>query len=58
MIKGYTQDHRIRYGTGAVVPAATLAQDIAARLARPEVAFVDIRSSRNNCFQARAVSES
>ena len=55
LVKGYTADHRIRYGTGAVVRAERLAVEVAARLTRDEVAFVDVRSARNNCFQTRAV---
>lgn len=55
LVKGYTADNRIRYGTGAIVPADELAAAVAARLEHEEVAFVDIRSARNNCFQARAV---
>ena len=55
LVKGYAADHRIRYGTGAIVRAERLADEVAARLTRDEVAFVDVRSARNNCFQARAV---
>ncbi|MEM8791797.1 MAG: DUF1203 domain-containing protein [Pseudomonadota bacterium] len=55
LIKGYTSDDRIRYGTGAVVPATALDDEIARRLSDPEIAFVDVRSARNNCFQCRAV---
>ena len=54
LIKGYTADERIAYGTGAVVPRETLPQEIAQRLADPAIAFVDIRSARNNCWLARA----
>ena len=57
LVKGYTPDHRILYGTGAIIPAADLARAINERLARSDIAFVDIRSARNNCFQARAVRE-
>lgn len=55
LIKGYTADHRIRYGTGAVVGARDLTTEIEKRLADPVLAFVDVRSARNNCFQARAI---
>ncbi len=51
--RAYSADERILYGTGSV----TLTDQIAARcvdlLARPEVAFVDIRSASNNCFLCR-----
>ena len=55
LVKGYNADERIRYGTGAIVPAGRIVQEVEARLARDDVAFVDVRSARNNCFQARAV---
>ena len=54
LIKGYTIEERIAYGTGAVVPLDRLEAEIAARLADPGIAFVDIRSARNNCWLARA----
>ncbi|CTQ31790.1 DUF1203 domain-containing protein [Jannaschia rubra] len=54
LIKAYTSDHRIRYGTGAVVAAGVLMAEVARRLSDPGVAFVDVRSARNNCFQTRA----
>jgi hypothetical protein len=54
LVKGYTADHRIAYGTGTIVPAERIAEEVAARLASPEIAFVDVRSARYNCFQTRA----
>ena len=57
LVEGYTSDRRIRYGTGAVVPAGRLRADIEARLAGSALAFVDARSARDNCFQARAVRD-
>lgn len=53
LLKGYTADHRIRYGTGRVVACADLAAYAAALLDRAEIAHVDVRSARNNCYQAR-----
>ena len=53
LIKGYTADERIRYGTGVIVPNAELATRARAILADPEIAFVDVRSAANNCFQCR-----
>ena len=53
LIKGYTDAHRIRYGTGAVVPVAGLEEAAAAILARDDVAYVHVRSARNNCYQFR-----
>ena len=55
LVKGYDTSERIVYGTGGIVPAEALAARAAALLADPGIAFVDIRSARNNCWQARAV---
>ena len=54
LVKGYGPDERIVYGTGEIVPAAEVAARCAALLAGGRIAFVDVRSARNNCFQARA----
>lgn len=53
IVRGYGPDDRIVYGTGAVVPTPALAQEAAARLDDPRVAYVHVRSARNNCFQVR-----
>ncbi|MEM6906827.1 MAG: DUF1203 domain-containing protein [Pseudomonadota bacterium] len=53
LVKGYGPDYRIRYGTGAVVPAGEIDRYVGQLLAKPGIAFADIRSARNNCFQCR-----
>lgn len=53
ILRGYSNADRIVYGTGAVVPTADLRAEAAARLADPRVAYVHVRSARNNCFQLR-----
>jgi len=53
ILRGYSAQDRIVYGTGAVVPTAELAEGAAARLADPRVAYVHVRSARNNCYQLR-----
>ena len=53
LMRGYGADERIVYGTGAVVPTAEIAGRAADLLNRPEIAFVDLRSASNNCFQCR-----
>lgn len=53
LLKGYTADERILYGTGRVVPREEIAAYAAELLEREEIAFVDLRSARNNCFQLR-----
>ena len=54
LIKGYTSENRIRYGTGAIVPADDLDVEIARILDRGDCAYVDVRSATNNCFLCRA----
>jgi Protein of unknown function (DUF1203) len=53
ILRGYGADDRIVYGTGAVVPTGRIAEEAAERLADPRVAYVHVRSARNNCFQVR-----
>ncbi len=53
LIKGYSSDDRIVYGTGKIVPSADLTAEAANILTRDEVAYVHVRSSVNNCFTCR-----
>jgi hypothetical protein len=53
IVRGYGPDDRIVYGTGAVVPTGRILDEAGARLADPRVAYVHVRSARNNCFQVR-----
>jgi hypothetical protein len=53
LLKGYRSDDRIFYGTGRVVPVADAPDYAAGLLDNPDVAYVDVRSARNNCFQLR-----
>lgn len=53
LIKGYSADQRIVYGTGTIVTPIAMAARVADIFADPEIAFIHVRSSRNNCYQAR-----
>ena len=55
LLKGYSADHRILYGTGRIVARDAIEPYAEEVLARPEVACIDVRSARNNCFQTRIV---
>lgn len=55
LLKGYSAHHRIVYGTGRITPAGEVATYAEAVLSRPGIAYVDVRSARNNCFQTRIV---
>ena len=53
LIKGYSADERIVYGTGTIVTADAMADQAADIFADPDIAFIHVRSARNNCYQAR-----
>ena len=53
IIRGYSAENRIVYGTGAVVPTPTIPAEAEARLTDPRIAYLHIRSARNNCYQLR-----
>jgi hypothetical protein len=53
LLKGYTPEQRIRYGTGQIVAPADIVAYATDLLTRPDIAFVDVRSASNNCFMTR-----
>jgi hypothetical protein len=53
MVRGYGTDDRIVYGTGRVVETAELEAACRLILADPSVAYLHLRSAKNNCYQAR-----
>jgi hypothetical protein len=53
LLRGYGADHRIVYGTGDVVETARLEETAATLLTQPRVAYLHLRSARNNCYQLR-----
>ncbi|MEZ4867168.1 MAG: DUF1203 domain-containing protein [Caldilineaceae bacterium] len=53
ILRGYNKQERIIYGTGQIVPTMQIQQQAVVLLARPEVAFIHVRSATNNCFQCR-----
>ena len=53
LVRGSGPDNRIIYGTGRVVPVTDVADAAADILARPEIAYVHVRSASNNCYQCR-----
>ncbi|MGQ0611073.1 MAG: DUF1203 domain-containing protein [Paracoccaceae bacterium] len=53
IVRGYGADDRIVYGTGAVTPTPRIADRAAELLSDARVAYVHVRSARNNCFQVR-----
>lgn len=55
IVRGYSADARIVYGTGGVVPTPDIPDVATALLSRDDVVHVDVRSAANNCFQCRIV---
>ena len=53
LVKAYSADDRIIYGTGQITPSKQISNYAQILLKRREVAYVDVRSARNNCFQLR-----
>ena len=53
LLKGYGIDDRIVYGTGKIVAAEDIETYATKVLMDANVAYVDVRSARNNCFQTR-----
>jgi len=53
IVRGYSTDERIVYGTGNVTPTSDIIAACEALFQREEVAFIHIRSASNNCFHCR-----
>lgn len=53
LLKAYGADERIIYGTGAITVTDEVPSYAAQLLERDDVAFVDARSARNNCWLVR-----
>lgn len=53
ILRGYGADDRIVYGTGGVVETHRICGRAHELLQRDDVAYVHMRSARNNCYQLR-----
>ena len=53
ILRGYSCRDRIVYGTGGVVKTDRISARAGELLQRDDVAYVHMRSARNNCFQCR-----
>ncbi|PZM11147.1 DUF1203 domain-containing protein [Rhizobium tubonense] len=53
IVRGYSDNNRIVYGTGAVTPTADIPAYAEELLNREGIAYVHVRSARNNCYQCR-----
>lgn len=53
IVRGYGEDDRIVYGSGAVTPKAQIAARARTLFARDDIAYIHVRSAWNNCYQCR-----
>jgi hypothetical protein len=53
ILRGYGADDRIVYGTGGVVATGLIPVRASELLTDAQVAYVHVRSARNNCYQCR-----
>ncbi|MER8372488.1 DUF1203 domain-containing protein [Mesorhizobium sp. M1338] len=53
IVRGYGRDDRIVYGSGGVIPTGAIAARAEALFERDDIAYVHVRSARNNCYQCR-----
>jgi Protein of unknown function (DUF1203) len=53
IVRGYGGDDRIVYGTGGVIATGAIPGRAEALFGDPRVAYVHVRSARNNCYQCR-----
>lgn len=53
IVRGYGENDRIVYGSGAVTPTVAIATRAEELLQRDDIAYLHVRSARNNCYQCR-----
>jgi hypothetical protein len=53
IVRGYGADDRIVYGSGGVIATDAIAARAKSLFERDDIAYVHIRSARNNCYQCR-----
>ena len=53
LVRGYNAENRIIYGTGDVCPVKDVVSTAEELFENPDVQFVHLRSSKNNCYQCR-----
>lgn len=53
IVRGYDQDERIVYGSGAVTEQGKVDKRAEKLFENPSIQFIHVRSASNNCWQAR-----
>ncbi|MBZ9671980.1 DUF1203 domain-containing protein [Mesorhizobium sp. ES1-3] len=53
IVRGYGSDDRIVYGSGGIIPTDAIVTRAETLFEREDIAYVHVRSARNNCYQCR-----
>ena len=53
LLKGYSDDDRIVYGTGAIIVKDEIPPRVSEIFTDDRVKYIHVRSARNNCYQLR-----
>ncbi|MEO1291784.1 MAG: DUF1203 domain-containing protein [Pseudomonadota bacterium] len=53
LLRGYSAEDWIVYGSGRIVETSALIAEAEALLAAPQIAYLHVRSASNNCYQCR-----
>lgn len=57
LLRGYSADHRIVYGTGQITSGPQIRQTAQAIFENERVAYIHMRSATNNCYQGCVIRE-
>ena len=53
ILRGYGHDDRIVYGSGGAVETQGITERAEELFSNPKIAYLHVRSARNNCYQCR-----
>ncbi|MDH4441855.1 MAG: DUF1203 domain-containing protein [Rhizobium sp.] len=53
IVRGYGADDRIVYGSGGVIATEAIRERADVLFSNPQIAYLHVRSARNNCYQCR-----
>ena len=53
IVRGYGDDDRIVYGSGAVIATDAISARAESLFERGDIAYIHVRSAKNNCYQCR-----
>ena len=53
LVRGYDGNDRIVYGSGQIVPTASIPEVASGMMQNDRIAYIHVRSASNNCYQCR-----